>query len=106
MINPTGEELAVLVALFTGDGKPQRCVDRRLPPNGLLELLVEELDPEVLLGVVKVVSLDPEGRAPKLGLVGNQRIRHETGAVSETGLHPVSDAILRDDLERISGACR
>jgi Mg-chelatase subunit ChlD len=105
VMNPTAEDLTILVALFTVDGKPQRCVDRELPPNGLFELQVKELDPQVLLGVVKVVSLDPRGRTPKLGIVGNQRIRYEGGAVSETGLHPVSETILEDDLKRILSAC-
>lgn len=106
VMNPTGEKLIALIALFSVDGKPQRCVDRELPPNGLFELQVGDLDPEVLFGVVKVVSLDPERRLPKLGVVGNQHIRYERGAVSETGLHPVSDAILNGDFRRIMGACR
>lgn len=106
VMNPTGEVLNILVALFTVDGKPQRCIDRKVPPNGLFELPVDDLDPKTLLGVVKVVSLDPRDQVPKHGVVGNQRIRYERGAVSETGLHPVSDRILQGDLKRILSACR
>jgi hypothetical protein len=105
VMNPTADDLFVLVALFTEDGKPQRCVDRRIPANGLVELDAEKLDPQVRFGVVKVVSLDPRRREPKVGVVGNQRIRYEGGAVSETDLHPVSNAILEEDLERILSAC-
>jgi len=105
VMNPTRDDLVVLVALFTQDGKPLRCVDRRLPANGLFELDVDELDPNALLGVVKVVAFDPETRRPKVGIVGNQRVRYQERAVSETGLHPVSGAILRGDLERILAAC-
>lgn len=105
VMNPTGEPLAVLVALFTEDGKPQRCVRRKLAPNGLFELDVERLDLNGLLGVVKVLALDPETNQPKLGVVGNQRTRFEGRAVSETSLHPVSDAILRGDIKRILAAC-
>ena len=77
--NPTGEELAVLVALFTGTESRSAASIAGCRPT-VYSSCWSKLDPEALLGVVKVVSLDPEGRAPKLGLVGNQRIRHETGA--------------------------
>jgi hypothetical protein len=105
VINPTGELVEIALALFTEDGDPVRCQRDRIPPNGIRQIDINRLDPPNGIGVVKVVAFRPGTRTPVLGIVGNQTRIAERG-VTETGLHPVSREILRDDLPRILQACR
>ena len=105
VMNPTAQGLEFVVALFTEDGDPVRCGRDRIPPNGIRQIDINRLDPPNGIGVVKVVALRPGTRTPVLGIVGNQ-IRIAERGVTETGLHPVSREILRDDLPRILEACQ
>ena len=104
VMNPTGETVAIALALFDTSGQPLRCIRDKLPANGLAEYDIERLDPNEKHGVVKVLALDPNQMRPALGIVGNQLWTSDRGR-SETQLHPVPDEVLRGDLPRIREAC-
>lgn len=104
IINPTGKHLRALIAFFDDNEKPLRCIKEKFSPNDLAEIDVRKLDLKAKFGVVKVVALNAAEDVPEVGLVGNQRIVFKSG-VTETGLHPVPDDILRGDWEYIKKAC-
>jgi hypothetical protein len=105
LLNPSGENVELLIAFFDDAERPVGCARDRLTPNDLLELDVARAGPQARLGVVKVVAFEPGRPVPTARIAGNQRILFGRDRVSETALHPVPDPILKGDLERIRRAC-
>lgn len=105
LMNPSADPLALVVAIFDDDGNPVRCRRDKMSANDLLEIDIARLDPPGPLGVVKVVAFDVRTERPVASIVANQ-VRQGRGTISETPMHPVPDAILEDDLDRIMSACR
>jgi hypothetical protein len=109
LVNPTGQDLAVLVAFFDDNEKPLKCVKDKLSANDLLEVDVKRyLDGG--FGVVKIVSWSADGSRPQPGLVGFQRTFGKTfwcgtRVQAESPLQPIPDEILQGDLAIITSAC-
>src|ERR1700730_4851325 len=108
ILNPTARNLRVWVAFFDDNEKPLTCVRQKLSGNGLLEIYAFEHIRQPILGVVKVVALHEKESVPQLGIVGNQRQIFTTQGfffkkqkMTETGLHPVPEEILLEDLKNI-----
>ena len=104
VLNPTGRELRVVIAVFDPSGQPLGCEQERIAPNGLVERDVSRLGPDAQLGVVKVLALDPERPEPVHGVAGEQ-IRISNEGHAEAPMHPVPRAILEGDIGRIRRAC-
>jgi hypothetical protein len=105
IVNPTASPLRLWVVFFDDLEKPLTCVKQELSANELLEIDVAKQRLGAKLGVVKVVALNRENDAPRVGIVGNQRITFSSQGVSETGLHPIPHDILHKDLKLIWPIC-
>jgi hypothetical protein len=106
VLNPTARDLGLRVVFFDDDGRPLRCISERLTANDMLEIDVGQAEPGEKFGIVKILATEPRSSTPAIGIVGNQRLFFERGGITETSLHPVPDAILREDLKRILSVCR
>ncbi len=106
LINPTAKTLRALVAFFDDNEKLLRCIEGKVSPNDLLEVDVGRLQLEAKFGVVKVASVNEREDLPETGLVGNQRLLARTAVISETGMHPVPEGLLLDDLGQLGKVCR
>lgn len=113
ILNPTARNLRVWVAFFDDKEKPLTCVRKKLTGNDLLEIDAFEHIRQPILGLVKVVALHEKESVPQLGIVGNQRQIFTTQGfffkkqkMTETGLHPVPEAILLEDLKNIRPICQ
>ena len=105
LINPTSSTLVAMIALFGVNGAlvaPGR--KQTVPPNGMVEVILRAMEPKAQLGVIKVVTMDADGKMPTPGLVGYQRKAINNGDFSETILQPVPVEILKADLSRILAA--
>jgi hypothetical protein len=115
ILNPTARNLRVWVAFFDEKEKPLTCVRQKLSGNDLLEIDAFEHIRQPILGLVKVVALHEKENMPQLGIVGNQRQIFTTQGflgffkkqkMTETGLHPVPEEILSEDLKNIRPICQ
>jgi hypothetical protein len=108
LVNPTGKQLRVLVALFDDNEKPLKCLRDSLSPNDLLEIDIKR-ELEKGYGVVKVVSYSEREEKPEAGVIGYQRLFIRRffykGMVSESSLHQIPAETLKDDLQFILRAC-
>jgi hypothetical protein len=90
----------------------RRSPNRRHSPraNDLVEIDASRHIRQPILGLVKVVALNVKRDAPELGIVGNQRQMFDAhgslASMTETGLHPVAEEILMDDLTNIRPICQ
>ncbi|MEJ5330250.1 MAG: hypothetical protein WHT07_08855 [Desulfobaccales bacterium] len=111
IINPTTEDLEVVVAFFDDQEKYQTCLKNRLTPNDMWEIVVpvhvKDLKPQ--FGVVKIISY--RDKTPKEGLVGYQRHVLVTPkatevAFSETVLAAVPTGFAGPELAKLLELCK
>lgn len=114
IINPTANNLRVMVAFFDDNERPLGCTRNKLSPNDLLEIDVRDFIKKEMFGVVKVVSFNEHEDVPQAGVVGYQKHVYikpflfffKKISVTETLLHSIPSEILKDDLKYIMRACR
>lgn len=105
IINPTMEELGVVIAFYDDKEEYQTCLKRVLTPNDLEEINVskdvKELDPK--FGVVKIISY--RNHEPVHGIVGFQRhavvVPGTALGFSESVLASVPTELAKKELEII-----
>ena len=122
IINPTANKLKIVMGLFSPTGDPIRCQRADLPPNGMYQTIInaetaETKPPTGHVGVVKIVSVDPE-RGEKIveGITGFQRHYFKSGMAiwgsensSESNLAAIpAEYLMQGDppeLKKILGSC-
>jgi len=120
IINPTWQELTVLLAFFDLQGRAIGCQKADLLPNGMLEMGVSSegrpdyKPPVAKANVVKIVSVEKPGGKPLQGIVGFQRHYYPSrflGAtrISESNLPAIPEPVLLDkdraEFKKILGVC-
>ena len=115
IINPTGHELYVFIALLDDNENMQQCLYEYLSPNDLVELNMKQMlkkSDSIQFGVVKVISLkdkklDPRNVVP--GVVGFQQHFYGRGCfrsgITESNMAAVPNAILEEEIKILLKKC-
>jgi hypothetical protein len=106
LVNPTANDLRLLIVFFDDNERPLKCLREKLSPNDLLRLDTLRVGLAAEFGVVKIVAFSIDRDLPMAGIVGNQRLYVRKTPVAETELHSIPQDILVADLQHIWPACR